>query len=55
MSRTFRAHGALRKVKEISTWLANLVVEKKCRMVRMGKVGMRCKCGKKLAKTGRCK
>jgi hypothetical protein len=28
---------------------------KKCRMIKMGKVGMRCKCGKKLAKTHRCK
>jgi hypothetical protein len=23
-------------------------------MVKMGKVGMRCKCGKKLAKSSRC-
>jgi hypothetical protein len=27
---------------------------KSCRMVKMGKVGMRCKCGKKLAKSSRC-
>ena len=29
--------------------------KKGCRMVRMGKVGRRCKCGNKLAKTYRCK
>lgn len=29
--------------------------KKGCRMVRMGSVGMRCKCGNKLAKKYRCK